>query len=80
MLDGDDESVIYNDYSGETQVLSSVAICLLLELRDGPADTAALCAALTRDWEFASEAELESVALQLTDELNSLSLIELSPS
>lgn len=80
MLGGDDECVIYNDCSGETHVLSNIAIRLLLRLRDGPADVAALCAALAQDWEFESETELDSVACQLTDELNSLSLIELSPS
>ena len=80
LLRGDDESVIYNDHSGETHVLSYPAIQLLLRLQRGPADIPALRAILAQDWEFDSEAELNSVACQLIDELNSLSLIELSPS
>jgi PqqD family protein of HPr-rel-A system len=75
-LAGDDESVIFNDLSGETHLLSAVAVSLLERLRKGPADFPGICAALETAWEFESSAELQRVVLALTDELDTLGLIE----
>jgi PqqD family protein of HPr-rel-A system len=76
MLAGDDESVVYNDQSGETHLLNAVAISLLEHLRKGPDDFPGMCAALAQAWEFDSETELQRVVLALTDELRDLCLIE----
>jgi PqqD family protein of HPr-rel-A system len=76
MLAGDDESVVYNDQSGETHLLNAIAISLLEHLRKGPDNVPGLCNALAQSWEFDSETELQRVVLALTDELCDLSLIE----
>lgn len=75
-LGGDDESVIFNDHSGETHLLSAVAVSLLEHLRKGPADFFGICAALETAWEFESSGELQRVVVSLTDELGALGLIE----
>lgn len=76
MLSTDDESVIYNDLSGDTHVLTSIAARLLLQLQEGPADQNILAARLSSEWEF----DADIVPLELTNrllaELASLSLIE----
>lgn len=77
-LAGDDESVVYNDRSGETHLLSAAAVGLLEHLREGPADFSSICLALEKAWEFESAAELQRVVVVLTDELDALGLIELS--
>jgi PqqD family protein of HPr-rel-A system len=79
MLAGDDESVVYNDQSGETHLLSAIAISMLEHLRKGPDSFTGMCSALTQAWEFDSETELQRVVLALTDELRDLSLIEPCP-
>nr|WP_314623773.1 HPr-rel-A system PqqD family peptide chaperone [uncultured Noviherbaspirillum sp.] len=75
-LAGDDESVVYNDRSGETHLLGAAAVGLLEHLRKGPADFSSMCLALETTWEFESAAELQRVVLVLTDELDALGLIE----
>jgi PqqD family protein of HPr-rel-A system len=79
MLAGDDESVVYNDQSGETHLLNAIAISMLEHLRKGPDSFTGMCSALTQAWEFDSETELQRVVLALTDELRDLSLIEPCP-
>ena len=76
MLAGDDESVIYNDHSGETHLLSGIAVSVLQLLEDGPQDLDGLSFKLAEDWEFESDAELSRMTLQLTSDLNGLGLIE----
>ena len=73
---GDDESVLYNDQSGETHLLSAIAMSLLEHLRKGPDDFSGICASLETAWEFESTAELQRMVLVLTDELDDLCLIE----
>lgn len=75
-LAGDDDSVVYNDRSGETHLLNAVAISLLEHLRKGPDDFSGICASLGVAWEFDSDAELQRVVLALTNELDDLCLIE----
>ena len=75
-LGGDDESVIFNDHSGETHLLSAASVGLLEHLRKGPADLSSICTALETAWEFESSAELQRVVVSLTDELDALGLIE----
>lgn len=75
-LAGDDESVLYNEQSGETHLLNAIAIGLLEHLRKGPDDFFGICASLEQAWEFDSAAELQRVVLALTNELDGLYLIE----
>jgi len=75
-LAGDDESVVYNDQSGETHLLSALAVGLLLHLSSGPDDFSGICASLARDWQFETDAELQSVVTTLSEELDKLGLIE----
>lgn len=75
-LAGDDESVLYNDQSGETHLLSAIAMSLLEHLRKGPDDFSGICANLETAWAFESTAELQRMVLVLTDELDALCLIE----
>lgn len=75
-LAGDDESVVYNDQSGETHLINAVAISLLEHLRKGPDDFSGLCDGLEQAWEFGSGAEVQKVVVALTDELTQLYLIE----
>lgn len=76
MLAGDDESVLYNDHSGETHLLSAIAISVLQQLRDGSQDIVSLSSRLAQDWEFESDAELSRTTSQLTSDLDGLGLIE----
>ena len=75
-LAGDNESVLYNDQSGETHLLSAIAMSLLEHLRKGPDDFSGICASLEISWEFESTTELQRVVLALTEELDDLCLIE----
>ena len=76
MLAGDDESVLYNDHSGETHLLSAVAVSVLQQLREGPKGVDHLSSGLARDWEFESDSELSCLTSQLTSDLDGLGLIE----
>ena len=76
MLSGEDESVVYNDRSGETHLLSAMAVSLLVYLREGPDNVSGISARLARDWEFDTENEIPSVVTALTSELDALGLIE----
>lgn len=75
-LAGDDESVLYNDHSGETHLLSAIAVGVLLQLRVGPQDVAAVSSRLAQDWEFESDAELSHMTSHLLSDLDGLGLIE----
>ena len=76
MLAGQDESVVYNDHSGDTHLLSAIAIAFLHHLRNSPDNLAGICAALANDWEFESDDELQQLVMSLADELDGLGLIE----
>jgi PqqD family protein of HPr-rel-A system len=76
MLAGEDESVVYNDQSGETHLLSAIAISLLQHLQHAPDDLSGICNSLSADWEFDADTELHRLVLTLADELDGLSFIE----
>jgi PqqD family protein of HPr-rel-A system len=76
MLLADDESVIYNDHSGDTHLVSAAAASLLQRLRQSNADTASLVAACAAEWELEADEELDAVIRDLLAELDSLGLIE----
>jgi PqqD family protein of HPr-rel-A system len=86
----DDEAVLYNDLSGATHLLGLAALCLLDVLRTGPADEAALAAALAAEFDVdgldadgldagASATDLRSEVAGLLDDLARLDLIERCP-
>lgn len=58
----DGESVLFNDLSGDTHLLDDDALAVLLALRDGPQDTAALLRRLAPDEDDAEEALLALLA------------------
>jgi len=75
-IDGEDESVVYNDCSGETHLLSAIAVSLLLRLEGGPANFSAISTFLAAAWEFESDEEMQQIAHSLLAQLDTLSLIE----
>ena len=77
MVAGEDESVIYNDCSGETHLLSAIAVSLLQQLARGPADFPSVAAFLAGAWEFDSDDDLRQTSHRLLAELEALSLIEI---
>ncbi|UOD32350.1 HPr-rel-A system PqqD family peptide chaperone [Massilia violaceinigra] len=64
------EAVLFNDLSGDTHLLDADALALLLAVRDGAADLAALRAALAADDD--ADDELQA----LLEQLAAISLIE----
>lgn len=74
----DDEAVLYNDLSGATHLLGPAGVCLLEALRTGPADEAALAAALLVEFDIDADFLAEELASVL-DSLARLDLIEPSP-
>lgn len=76
MVDGEDESVVYNDCSGETHLLSAIAVNLLQRLQKAPADFSSLSAFIAETWEFESDNELRATVQDLLAELDALWLIE----
>jgi len=76
MLAGEDESVVYNDQSGETHLLHAIGISLLQHLQKSPDDVSGICNSLSSDWEFDDDTELRDIVLTLADELHGLSFIE----
>lgn len=80
MVDGETESVVYNDCSGETHVLSAIAMRLLQHLQRGRANFSSMSTFLGEEWEFESEEDLRQITRDLLAELDALSLIEACPS
>jgi PqqD family protein of HPr-rel-A system len=82
LLSTDDESVIYNDHSGATHLISMLATRLLQRLRQAPAGTAALAAYCADEWELEAgdAAEFDRTVAGLLAELDEAGLIEASPS
>jgi len=76
MLAGNDESVIYNDYSGETHLLSALAVSMLNQLEKTPATFSSISTFLASEWEFESDEELRQTMHAMLAELDGLSLIE----
>jgi len=76
MLSTDDESVIYNDHSGDTHLVSAAAASLLQRLQQSDADTASLLTACAAEWELEADEELDATIRELLTELDSLGLIE----
>ncbi len=64
------EAVLFNDLSGDTHLLDADALALLLAVRDGAGDVAALRAAL------GAEDEADDVLQALLEQLAAISLIE----
>lgn len=78
MVDGEDESVVYNDFSGETHLVSAIAASLLRRLEQQPADFSSLSAFIAEAWEFESDEALQRTVQDLLDELDALWLIEVT--
>lgn len=78
MVDGEDESVVYNDCSGETHLVSAIAVNLLRRLEQQAADFSSLSAFIAEAWEFESDEALRKTVQDVLDELDALSLIEVS--
>lgn len=76
MVGGEDESVVYNDSSGETHLLSAIAVNLLQKLQEAPADFSSLSTFIGEAWEFESDDELSNTVQGLLAELDALWLIE----
>jgi PqqD family protein of HPr-rel-A system len=74
----DEDAVLYNDLSGATHLVGPAAVCVLDALRSGPADDAALAAALLEEFEI-DAAMLASELDSLLDSLARLDLIEPYP-
>ncbi|MES2152902.1 MAG: HPr-rel-A system PqqD family peptide chaperone [Pseudomonadota bacterium] len=72
----DDDCVAYNNLSGDTHLLNSTAMFLLLALQAGPADLPELAAAVRAEFEVDPDVVLEDQLATLLSELHSLSLIE----
>jgi PqqD family protein of HPr-rel-A system len=68
-----DDCVLYNDLSGDTHLLDEGALQVLLALRQGPLDAAALAIALEADGGDADDLRA------LLAELQQLSLVEPTP-
>lgn len=75
-VEGDGESVIYNDCSGETHLLSAIAVDLLQQLEKGPATLSCISTFLQNAWEFESGDELRQTVQRLLTDLDESSLIE----
>ena len=80
MLPDDEESVVYNDLSGDTHLLSGIAASLLERLRQGPADAGSLAGFLAGEWDLDPDIAPAALVQQLLSELAALSLIEQTPS
>jgi PqqD family protein of HPr-rel-A system len=80
MLSDDEETVVYNDLSGDTHLLSGIAASLLERLRQGPADHDSLAGFLASEWDLDPDIAPAVLAEQLLCELAALSLIEPTPS
>ena len=80
MLSDDEETVVYNDLSGDTHLLSGIAASLLERLREGPADCDHLARFLASEWALDADVVPAELAAQLLSELAALSLIEPIPS
>jgi PqqD family protein of HPr-rel-A system len=76
MLAGNDESVVYNDRSGETHLLSAIAVSMLNQLKKTPATFSSISTCLASEWEFESDEELRQTIHGMLAELDGLSLIE----
>jgi PqqD family protein of HPr-rel-A system len=80
MLPDDDETVVYNDLSGDTHLLSSIAVSMLERLRHGPANSNTLAGFLASEWELDADIAPAALTETLLGELAALSLIEPIPS
>lgn len=80
MLSDDEETVVYNDLSGDTHLLSGIAASLLERLRQGPASSDSLAGLLASEWDLDADIAPAELAEQLLAELAALSLIEPTPS
>lgn len=76
MVNEIDDSVIFNDCSGETHLVSAIAVSLLEQLRTRPADFLTISTALEKTWEFDSRKELQHTVHELLGELEELGLIQ----
>ncbi|PIL46996.1 hypothetical protein CR105_02310 [Massilia eurypsychrophila] len=70
------ESVLYNDLSGDTHLLSEAGLFLLLALQAGPLTERALLAGVRAEFD-ADDGEVgDAMVAELLDELQALVLIE----
>jgi len=74
----DEEAVLYNDLSGGTHLLDGAAVDVLLALRAGPADAAALAERLAGRFEADTD-ELRAMIEDMLAGLARLDLVEPCP-
>ena len=74
-VDEDAETVLYNDLSGDTHLLTAPATTLLHLLAQGPATSAALGEAMGRAFDLAPGAGLDADLAGLLDDLRRFGLI-----
>lgn len=74
-----DESVLYNDLSGDTHLLGETAICLLQALQASAHDEATLLASLCAQLQIEADDTAARETAALLASLCALSLIERSP-
>lgn len=72
----DDESVLYNELSGDTHLLGASAMHLLGQLQQGPVSEASLLAALADALECTRDARFDTDAGAVLAQLAALSLIQ----
>ena len=71
-----DQTVVYNDRSGDTHLLGEPATLLLTMLQAGRGSSATLGAALSSRFELAPGAELDADLAELLEQLRHFGLIE----
>ena len=71
-----DETVVYNDRSGDTHLLGESATALLTLLRAGRASSAALGAALCSAFALTPGDELDADLAQLLEQLRRFGLVD----
>lgn len=75
----EDESVVFNDLSGDTHLLGASALHLLHTLRAGAADLPALTATLQAEFDIDPDDDPATLVAELLDELRALALIDTAP-
>jgi PqqD family protein of HPr-rel-A system len=75
----DGEWVVYNDASGDTHLLDSLAVIALKALAEGPAEADALCRNLAQSMDLAADDRLAGTVGDMLRELGRLGLVDRSP-
>ena len=75
----EDEAIVYNDLSGDTHLLSAIAVDVLTRLQAQSVDEAGLAAQCAADWQLPDDADLRTHLHELLMTLQGLSLVEQMP-